>query len=207
MPQVPDWLPNIIRLLLRPLRLVYPSTLLFFFIIIIYAIGVEISLLNPVELYLRTLPVPRATITVLLYLFIIISLTSIYYIFELQYSAFWLEDMTVRRGGVYLLDWLILILTPLSLLGIWRFLDFFDVNTIILGSITFTTAIISLTHPRRFYVVQRKFADSPPDTIEDILTGLNESGFDISHEDLQMLNPDLDLNNLVVGDEIRIPYD
>lgn len=152
-------------------RLVYPSTLLFLVLAIIYAIGVESGLLNAFELRLRALPLPRHYITLLSYMFTLLVMSVAYHFLGDLDGDSWVQRASESQGGARLIDILIIIVSIGLAVAGWRLFDFLNAELLVLISIAVFTAFVGFLLPPRVrtYPVRREGRGDISPNIPDLL--------------------------------------
>lgn len=201
-------------------RLVYPATLLFFALSLLYALGVEIEFLGPLETRLRTLPMPRFVLTLLVYpLILLLSAVFYHFLGDLDRDS-WLEQVAQNQGGGRVLDVILMLVVVGVLIIGWRYLNVVNAELLVFGAVALFAVIVSLIQQpgARVFFVQRAERDQLDPTLDGLLTRL---GVDPNVPDewaqalreMQTANPQLyyDVNTanpedlLVPGDRWFVP--
>lgn len=125
-------------------RIIHPTTIVFFALILPYALGVENGILAPVEILIRGLPMRRWLVTLLFYVALLIGVGVFYRLLTNTGRFRWLDVMSSNRGGLGLFDaFLLLNVVGVIFLG-WRYFGIFDPDLLPIAIITVLTALVGL---------------------------------------------------------------
>lgn len=148
-----DGLTQVLRWLDRPLRLIYPATLIFLAILTVLALLERSGRLNALQAFLNAFFLIRPMLIVLIYAAVLLGLWGTAATFNFDQEMPWLTEMTDPRGGMGWFDiFVILVIGGLGYL-LWQYLGFITTDMLFVVVLTLITALIGLTRLRRFVIV------------------------------------------------------
>lgn len=194
-------------------RAIHPTTIFFFAVTLLYALGVEAGVLTPVELAIRGLPLPRWLVTVLVYTVLLVVVSVV---LRMWGGVGWLNQldaMSLNRGGMGWLDALLLLMVvALVFLG-WRYYGFFDRDLLPIAVITALTALVGLfrsppwTHIFIFQRDEQSALLPTMDLIEDELGQGDAVVWSYVQDRLREVNPLFRFDAPTPGEELYVPPD
>jgi hypothetical protein len=194
-------------------RVIHPTTILFFLLTMLYALGVENGILLPVEFSIRGLPPPRWLATFVFY-FVLLAVVAIFFRVVANGDRFrWLDVLSSNRGGLGLFDALLIgVVAALVYLG-WRYYSVFYLDLLPIVIVTALTALVGLFRSppwRHIYIFQRDNSAVLVPTVTAILQELGQGDAAtaaFAELRLQEENPGFDINQQSPGQELYVPAD
>lgn len=197
-------------------RIIHPTTLLFFILVTIYAIGVDYFVFVPIELTFRSLPIPRWLVTLVAYGVLLLIVALVFRWLDRRQRSSWVDAIAINRGGVWLFD---LLLGGIAIAGIyllWRYLGFFEPELVPLAGIALLTAVVGLFHspPWRHILIFQRSSDKdqagllPPwSRILETYSPMELDRALAFEEDLLAANPTIRREKETAGEELYIPVE
>lgn len=194
-------------------RVVHPTTILFFLFILFYGLAVENGILEPVEAFVRGLPVPRWLVTLLFYIALMGGVAVLSRLLARGNRAAWIEAISSNRGGLWIFDGLLLVgALFLTYLG-WRYYGIFYLDLLPIVLVTVFTALVGLfrSPPWRHIIVFQR--DNNALLVPSMLTINQELGqgdaaiWDYAERRLQEANPGFNMAVQSAGQELYVPAD
>jgi hypothetical protein len=189
------------------LRMVYPTLLIFYVIVLVFELGTFLGYSRELNQYFNTATVMAVVITVALYFGILSMLVFCYRTFNWRESLPWMENMTDARGGLVWYDLFIFLVVALITFLRWWLFHLLWLDMILLGLATALTPLAAMTRAPRTHMVRVIETMDPagnstfrPEDIETIA-----DSYHLSREQLAAANPNLVLDELVPGDEVTLP--
>lgn len=194
-------------------RIVYPATLIFFLVSLLYALGLGDGVFLPIERWIRGLSIPRYLVNLMLYAILFVIVFLGYRVWGNDDEETWFDVLSSNRGGMGWFDVAILFTVVVLMYIGWRYLDYFNPELLVLGVIAAFTSLVGMFRSppwRHIFIVQRANSGDLIPTVSDILNGL---GYDDLEEEemqnvrelLQRANPLIDFDNPMAGEEIYVP--
>lgn len=192
-------------------RAIHPTTILFFVVTLLYALGVEGGVLAPVETTIRGLPLPRWLVTVLVYVALLVAVSVVLRVWGGVGWLNWLDAMSINRGGLGWFDALLLLtVAALIFLG-WRYYGFFERDLLPIAVVTALTALVGLfrSPPWAYIFIFQRDEQSAllpsMGLIEDELGQGDAAIWDAAQVRLREVNPRFQFDAPTPGEELYVP--